>query len=70
VSSSRAAAATLRSCAAMMGVVRLPKVPMSNGVTAVSAMTIVIDPMGTRSSSATTCESDVRMFWPTSALPV
>ncbi len=43
---------------------------MSNGVTAVSAMTIVIDGIGTLSSSATTCDSEVRMFWPTSALPV
>ena len=30
----------------MIGVVRLPNVPMSNGVSAVSAMTIVIEPIG------------------------
>ena len=37
--SSRAAAATFRSCGAMVGVVRLPNVPMSKGVRAVSPIT-------------------------------
>ena len=54
----------------MSGVVRLPKVPMSNGVSCVSAITIWIEPGATCSSSATAWVSDVRMFWPTSALPV
>ena len=39
ISASRAAAATLRSCANMSGVVRLPKVPASYGVSSVSAIT-------------------------------
>ena len=69
-SASRAAAATLRSWAAMIGVVRLPKVPMSKGVRSVSPMTRRIPPSGARSSSATTCVSSVRMFWPNSTLPV
>ncbi len=43
---------------------------MSNGVSAVSAMTSVIAAIGTCSSSATACVSDVRMFCPTSILPV
>ena len=53
-----------------MGVVRLPKVPMSKGVSSVSAMTMRTDANGTRSSSATDCVRDVRAFWPTSAFPV
>ena len=69
-SASRAACATLRNCAPMTGVVRLPKVPMSKGVSAVSAMTIVMAETATRSSSATACASEVRMFWPISVLPV
>ena len=70
INRSRAVAATLRSWTAMSGVVRLPKVPASKGVNSVSAMVKRIEPVGTRSSSATTCVSDVRMFCPTSALPV
>ncbi len=54
----------------MLGVVWLPNVPMSKGVRAVSAMIRVTDSIGTRSSSATACESDVRTFWPSSTLPV
>ena len=46
MSSSRAAAAARRSCGDMSGVVRLPNVPMSNGVNCVSAMTIWIDSIG------------------------
>ena len=34
------------------------------------ACTVLIDCIGARSSSATCCASDVRMFWPISALPV
>src|SRR4028118_1751692 len=33
-------------------------------------MIILIEEMGTRNSSATTCDNEVRMFWPTSTLPV
>ena len=33
-------------------------------------MTSEIDAIGVRSSSATVCVSDVRMFWPISTLPV
>src|ERR1051326_3008158 len=69
-SSSRAAAAARRSCGDMYGVERLPKVPISNGVTAVSPMTIRTLASGTRSSSATDCARVVRVFWPTSTLPV
>ena len=58
------------SCGAMRGVVSDPNVPMSNGVRSVSPITIVTDVSGTRSSSATVCESDVRMFCPISTLPV
>ena len=54
----------------MVGVVRLPKVPMSNGVRSVSAITMWIEATGQCSSSATAWVSEVRMFWPTSALPV
>ena len=67
---SRAAAAVRRRRGDISGVVRLPNVPMSNGVNCVSAITSRIDSGAEWSSSATTCESDVRMFWPTSALPV
>ena len=69
-SAARAAAAARRSCGAIVGVERLPKVPLSNGVRPVSAITRVIFSTGQRSSSATTCVSEVRMFWPTSTLPV
>ena len=69
-SKSRAATAMLRSCGAMVGVVRLPKVPMSHGTRSVSPMIMVMESKGTRSSSATACASEVRMFWPTSTLPV
>ena len=40
------------------------------GVKSVSAMTSLIDDTGNRSSSATTWLSEVRMFCPTSTLPV
>jgi len=53
----------------MVGVVRLPKVPASKGVRAVSPMTMRTLSNGTRSSSATVCASEVRMFWPISTLP-
>jgi hypothetical protein len=66
----RAAAAARRTSGAMNGVVRLPKVPMSKGVRAVSAMSMVTLAGATRSSSATAWVSDVRMFCPSSALPV
>ncbi len=42
ISVSRAAAATLRSCRFIVGVVRLPNVPISNGVSCVSPITISI----------------------------
>ena len=58
----RAAAATFRSWRFIVGVVRLPNVPMSNGVFAVSAMTTVMVATGVFSSSATAWVSDVRMF--------
>ena len=45
-------------------------VPPSYGHQAVSAITSGSTSTGTCSSSATTCVSDVRMFWPTSTLPV
>ena len=45
---SRAAAATRRSCRFMVGVVRLPNVPMSNGVSSVSPMTSSIVARGRR----------------------
>ena len=61
-SSWRAADATRRSWAFMMGVVRLPRVPMSKGVRAVSPITSVTTPGPTCSSSATAWVSDVRMF--------
>ena len=67
---SRAAAAALRICGHMRGVVWLPNVPMSKGVSAVSPMTIRIEATGACSSSATACVSEVRAFWPTSTLPV
>ena len=70
ISVSRAAAATCFSCGAMVGVVRLPNVPMSKGVRSVSAITSLTDAMGVRNSSATACASEVRMFCPTSVLPV
>ena len=70
MSASRAAAAARRSRRDMSGVVRLPNVPMSYGVNCVSAMTIRMESIGTRSSSATAWVSEVRMFCPTSALPV
>ena len=54
----------------MDGVVRLPKVPASYGVRAVSPMTSSMDESGTGSSSATCWVSEVRMSWPTSTLPV
>ena len=54
----------------MVGVVRLPKVPMSNGVRSVSPMTMRITPGAARSSSATAAVSDVRAFWPTSLAQV
>ena len=47
---SLAAAAALRSCGAMVGVVRLPNVPRSKGVRSVSPITSRIIAMGTRSS--------------------
>src|SRR6266446_5839332 len=53
-----------------IGVVRLPKVPASKGVSAVSAVTMRTLSNGTRSSSAMVCASAVRMFCPISALPV
>ncbi len=67
---SRAAAATRRNCGVIVGVVRLPNVPASNGVSAVSAVTIRTLSNGTRSSSAMVCAKAVRMFCPISALPV
>ena len=66
----RAAAAALRSCGAIVGVVRLPKVPRSKGTRAVSPMTMRTDSGGRWSSSATAWASDVRMSCPTSTLPV
>jgi len=42
----------------------------SKGTSAVSAITMRMCPMGVRSSSATACASEVRMFWPSSTLPV
>ena len=53
ISISRAVAAAFARTGAMRGVVIDPNVPMSNGVLSVSAMTSVIDAIGTRSSSAT-----------------
>ena len=70
MSSSRAVAATLRNWGAMAGEVRLPNVPASKGVKSVSAMTSSTCSTPERSSSATTWASEVRMFWPTSVLPV
>ncbi len=70
ISSSRAAAATRRSCDAICGVVLLPNVPASYGVRAVSAMTRRMRSTGVCNSSATTWVSEVRMFWPISTLPV
>ena len=69
-SSSRALAAIFRNWLPICGVLRLPKVPMSNGVSAVSPITIVIEFKGARSSSATCCAKDVRMFCPISTFPV
>ena len=62
ISVARAAAAALRSCGAMIGVLRLPNVPMSNGTRAVSAITSSIEATGTLSSSATDCTNIVRVF--------
>src|SRR6266851_4056910 len=70
ISKSRAAAATRRNCGVIVGVVRLPKVPGSNGVSAVSAVTIRTLSKGTRNSSAIVCARDVRIFWPISTFPV
>jgi hypothetical protein len=70
ISVSRAAAATLRNCKFISGVVRLPNVPRSYGVSVVSPITIRIALAGTRNSSATVWLRDVRMFCPTSTLPV
>ena len=70
ISISRAVAAAFASCGAIRGVVCDPNVPASYGVLSVSAITIVMEAIGTRSSSATVCDSDVRMFWPISTLPV
>ena len=53
-----------------MGIERLPNVPESYGVRAVSAITKRTQSTGTRNSSATPCVSAVRVFCPTSALPV
>ena len=69
-SCSRAVAAAARSCGPIVGVVRLPNVPASQGVRSVSPITMRTDSSGTRSSSATCCASDVRMFCPISTLPV
>ena len=69
-SSSRAAAATRRSCAFMSASSGCRTCPCRTAFAAVSAMTSVIEAIGTCSSSATACVSDVRMFCPTSILPV
>ena len=53
-----------------VGVVRLPKVPMSKGVSWVSPITNSIFSSGTFNSSATACVNEVRTFCPTSTLPV
>ena len=66
----RATAAARRSWGMICGVVKLPTVPMSNGVTSVSPITIVTLANGAESSSAIDWASDVRMFWPISTLPV
>ena len=52
------------------GVVKLPTVPMSNGVTSVSPITIVTLESGADNSSAIDCASEVLMFCPISTLPV
>ena len=70
MSISRAVAAARASCRPIRGVLCDPNVPASYGVRSVSAITIEIAPSGSRSSSATACASDVRMFWPISVLPV
>ncbi len=70
ISISRAAAAALRICGHMCGVVWLPTVPISKGVSAVSPITMRMEATGARSSSATAWVSEVRAFCPTSTLPV
>ena len=70
ISRLRAASATRRNCGVIVGVVRLPNVPASNGVKVVSASTRRTLSNGTRNSSAMVCEMEVRMFCPISALPV
>ena len=54
----------------MVGVVRLPNVPISKGVSCVSPMTIWILSTPTNNSSATAWLNDVLMFCPTSTFPV
>ena len=66
----RAAAAAVCRRGAICGVVMLPKVPMSKGTRSVSAITILMEETGARSSSATAWVKEVRMFCPTSVLPV
>ncbi len=70
MSISRAAAAARRSWGAIVGVVRLPNVPMSIRTRLVSPITIRIELIGTCNSSATAWVKDVRAFWPTSTFPV
>ena len=70
ISISRAVAAALRICGHMRGVVWLPKVPISKGVSAVSPITRRMEETGACSSSAAAWVSDVRAFCPTSTLPV
>ena len=70
ISISRAVAAALRQLRRHPRRRQRSERALSNGVRSVSAITIVMDASGTRSSSATVCASDVRMFWPISTLPV
>jgi hypothetical protein len=54
----------------MSGVLRLPKVPASQGTSDVSASTTLMVASGVGSSSAIACVIDVRTFWPTSVFPL
>ena len=70
ISISRAVTAARASTGAILGVERDPNVPGSKGTRSVSAMINATAGIGTRSSSAIACASEVLMFWPISVLPV
>ncbi len=69
-SSARASAAATRNASPPYSTDWLPEVCPSSGVRAVSAPTMAIRPNDTSITSATICDSAVRMPWPSSALPV